>query len=133
MAAIALTAAIVAVAAAVVLGSRSPKTPPPSAAPAHRTQMIAYGMSKQQVRRLAGSPTSTRGSCWLYRARPVSLVQLPPPGKTPADEGRAALKICFLWGKTSGLYYWFTGPRAPNGVWSAPIIVCRRDGVCPQQ
>ena len=127
-AAIAAVAVLVVVIGAVVLLAGSPGSSGQGASdagtatqPVHQTEMIAYGMSKQQVRRLAGQPNKTQGACWLYQSKPLSLVQLPPPGETASDEGLAPLKVCFADSTTQWLYHWGYDKRLHKNVWIPPV------------
>jgi hypothetical protein len=82
------------------LSGRSPEQSSASHAP-----KLTFGMTPQQVRRLTGNPTTTRGSCWLFRpeAGIVGSIVLGQRGSI-ARRSPGALKLCFYGGALSTAY-----------------------------
>jgi hypothetical protein len=123
----AIALVVIAAAAATVLLTHAPSHSGPAvsstadrAVPStQKAHLLSYGMTKQEVRRLAGPPTSTRGNCWLYHAKPVGMIQsYAMPGAQVVP-----IKVCFWQNMTEGLYSWFVGPRVPKGEWTPPLVI----------
>jgi len=117
---LAVTAAIV---LALMLLTRSTNHPG-SAAPARSASTshahLIFGMTPQQVRRLAGRPKTIRGGCWLYRPKDgivgsLSIGQPDSQGRRFID----VLKLCFFGGVLSQSFTHFTKlSTGSRGFWT---------------
>jgi hypothetical protein len=97
---------VVAVAAAVLL-TQSPdnagvspgRSGQPSTVAASQPEVV-FGMTKQQVQRITGAPTSKEGSCWFFQPKggmvgPIDL------RRTLPGYPQGVLRLCFYGGQLS--------------------------------